>query len=141
MVPMRKRGHDQTIDVGEDLLHGLALRRRRRGKLRFQIARLNLRKHRQLIDPFKVITNPIDQLMTKAAKVFPAHVSGGRSKSFCFSGGWFHDAESSLECFEFRVLDSEFCLSDPMLQTRSKSLVTISQSMLLPALLTIRWWD
>ena len=72
---MRQGGHDQAINVREDLLHWFARLRRRVGKLCFKIARLDLRKHRQLFDAVEIVGNPVDQFVTVPAKFFRAHVA------------------------------------------------------------------
>src|SRR6266480_3214461 len=94
MTPVCKRRNDQAIEIGQDLLHRLALLRRRRGKLSFQFARLDLREHWKAFNVFKVIANPIDQLVTKATEILLAHVPGWGSKAVCGIRGCFHDAES-----------------------------------------------
>ena len=65
----------QSIDVGENSFHRLALRRRGRGQLRFEVAGLDLSEHGKFLNMLKVIRNPIDDLMAEAAEVFGRHVA------------------------------------------------------------------
>lgn len=75
MTPMCERRDYQTIDVGENSFHRLALRRWGRGQLRFEVAGLDLSEDWQFFDAFKVVRNPIDNLVAKAAEVFSGHVA------------------------------------------------------------------
>jgi hypothetical protein len=42
------------------------------------VPRFDLREHGKLFDSIKIVSNPIDQLMTKAAKLFTTHISEAR---------------------------------------------------------------
>ena len=75
---MRQRRNDQAIDISKNRLHRLALLRRAGWQLRFEIAGLNLRQHRQIFDMFEVIRNPVDDLVTVTAEFFGAHVADCR---------------------------------------------------------------
>ena len=77
--------HYQTIDVGENSFHRLALRRWRRGQLCFEIAGLDLGQHGKFFDALKVVRDPIDDLMTEATELFGRHVAEWR---IVFSGDY-----------------------------------------------------
>ena len=80
---MRERGHNEAVDVGEDLFHRLTFVRRSRRKLCFQIARFDGREHRQVVDAIEVIGDPVNQFMTEPAKVFFTRITriGGETVS------------------------------------------------------------
>ena len=72
---MREGGNDQPIDVAEDAIHRFTLHRRRSRELGFQITRLDGGQHRQIGNALEVVGNPIDKLVSEAAKVFLIHVA------------------------------------------------------------------
>ena len=72
---MRQSGNDESIDVSEYAIHRLALLRRHFRKLPFQIAGLNGGEHRQVLDAFEIVGNPVDKFMPEAAKLFLIHVA------------------------------------------------------------------
>lgn len=87
---MRQRRQDQSIDIGDDVGHRFAVFRRSERQLGFQIARLNLRKHRQLFNAFEVIGDPIDQFMAMTAELFAGHVAETGCRSIKFRGRFIH---------------------------------------------------
>jgi len=72
---VRQSRNDKSIDVGEYAIHRLALFRRRLRKLRFQIAGLDGGEHRQVLDSFEIVGNPVDKLVPEATKVFLVHIA------------------------------------------------------------------
>ena len=103
---MCERRNDQTIDVGEDLFHRFAVSWRRGRKLCFQIAGLDCRQNRTLLDVVEVIGDPVDQIVAEATKVFFAHVAQfGRKRGL----GMIHGAPSYNRSYRtYRTLTTYF---------------------------------
>ena len=58
VLPVRQRGHDQLVEVAQDVGERLGLLRRRHRQLRGQLAGLHLREHRQLADALEIAAPP-----------------------------------------------------------------------------------
>ena len=72
---MRECRNDQSIDICEDVLHRFAMFRWRRRQLRLQITGFNLRKDRQLVNVFEIVSNPIDEFVPMTAEFLGGHVA------------------------------------------------------------------
>src|SRR5262245_25740570 len=83
MTPVRQGRNDESIEVGQDLVHRLPALGRGRGKLCLEITRLDLGEHREIIDTLKVVGNPIDKSVADATKLFPVHVTQFGRNSWC----------------------------------------------------------
>jgi hypothetical protein len=66
---------DDALEIGEHLLERLALVRRRRRKLRANLAGLDPRHHRKLLEPLEVARDPVDGLVAPPAKLIGCHVA------------------------------------------------------------------
>ena len=75
VIPVRNGRQNQFFDVAKNILKIFARFGRRRGQSACQIVRLVLRENGKFFDALEIIGDPIDQLMPKAAKVFPGHVA------------------------------------------------------------------
>ncbi|MNE62835.1 hypothetical protein D3C80_1581440 [compost metagenome] len=75
MLPVGQAGHDQLVDVLEDLLERLTLSRRRGWQCRLEVTGLNLGHDRQFADTLAVVGDQVDQLVAMFAKFFRAHAA------------------------------------------------------------------
>lgn len=80
MIPVRERGHDQMVNVRQNLTHRFALYGSRLRQLRFKLAGFDLREHGQFLYVLEVIRNPINDLAPELAKILRAHIAKGRRK-------------------------------------------------------------
>ena len=81
MIPVRNGRQDQFIEIGEDAFEILTTVWRRRGQVFLQPAGLDLRKDRKLLDPLKIVGDPIDDLTAEPAKFIRGHIA-----ELCFFG-------------------------------------------------------
>ena len=61
VLPVRERRDDQLVEVAEDVRERLAGLGRRDRELRRQLARLDLREHRQLVDALEIAGRPVER--------------------------------------------------------------------------------
>ena len=73
VLPKRKAGHDDAIEVLDRRAEIFRLVRRRGGQGVADFARLGLRHHRPVGQALMIVGEPIDELMAVAAEVFRRH--------------------------------------------------------------------
>ena len=71
----KKVGDASSFFVARASALRLAFFRSRRRQLRLQFTGLNLREHGQVFDVLEIIRDPVNDLMTEAAKLFRGHVT------------------------------------------------------------------
>ena len=73
MVPMRAGGNDEALEIGEDLLHGLALLGSGGRQRVSQFARFDAREDGKEFHHFEEVGYPVDGLVAMYAEFFGGH--------------------------------------------------------------------
>src|SRR5580658_7805784 len=80
MVPMRERGHDGSLEVFEDRVHGLATFWSRRWQPIHEIARLHGGQHRVVAYILEIIRHPVHYLVSMVSKLVVVHSFPSQSR-------------------------------------------------------------
>src|SRR4051812_8993060 len=75
---MGERRHDEAVDVGEDFFDRLAAFRWRLREFRDELARADLREHRESFDVLEVVGDPVNNRSAMASEIVSTHVTERR---------------------------------------------------------------
>src|SRR5450755_1040959 len=93
MIPVRQCGHDGSLEIFENLIHGFAALGRERRQPVHQIARLHGGQHRIVPNVLEIIRHPVHYLVTVASKLVVVH-HGRHSRKTAGSQPRNHSANS-----------------------------------------------